>query len=360
MPGTKKEPYIHIKENIYYNKLSQGLPNKKILINELAELWLLDIKNIMRPSSYAVYQNYTRKYILPYIGSMRADSFNADRLSEVLNSLYTGNLEKETTLSQYTVYLLESMVHAMFHYGTEQKLVPEISFGKAEFITDKKKETLPLTELEVQKLLYITEKQGEDLQLQIWLPLYAGLTLSELCGLKWEDINIGTGKIHIHRNLVRVQNSAYNASMKSRENTENIGIATSMAECELPENMCRKFTMPERLCSFLKIVTAARKPKPECYVAESNKKSGRKRSASMPDDTPDGRTLQYRLKVTGEKAGIKGLTFKILRDTFAFMCLQAGGDVYSLAYVMGMGIPAVCDRYGQWMVKNEGFLKNLG
>lgn len=356
MQGTDQKPYIHIKESIYKDKFFYGL-NNKILISELAELWFLDIKDIMRPSSYAIYQSYAKKYILPYIGSTRADSFNADRLSELLGSLYkgnTGNKEKETALSQYTVYLLESMVRSMFHYGAEQKLISEIPFGKAEFITVKKKEVLPLPELEVQKLLYTAEKQGEDLQLQILLPLYAGITLSELCGLKWEDINVDIGKIHIHRNLVRIQN---NISQESKENT---GTATSMAECELPKNMCRKFTMPEKLSSLLEKVEHDKKPDKRSYVAEPDKKAGRKRSAGMPEDAPDGRTLQYRLKVAGEKAGIKGLTFKMLRDTFAVMCLQAGGDVYSLAYIMGAGVPAVCDRYGQWMVKNDRFLKEIG
>lgn len=137
-------------------------------------------------------------------------------------------------------------------------------------------------------------------------------------------------------------------------------MATSMAECELPENMRRKFIMPEKLASLLKTALCARNPAAESYVAELDKKAGRKRNAAMPEDAPDGRTLQYRLKVAGEKAGIKGLTFKILRDTFAVMCLQAGGDVYSLAYIMGTGVPALCDRYGQWMVRNDGFLKGIG
>lgn len=356
MQGTNQKPYIHIKESIYNDKFSYGL-NNKILISELAELWFLDIKDIMRPSSYALYQSYVKKYILPYVGTMRADCFNAGALSELLGKLCKGNANsegKETTLSQYTVYLLESMVHSMFHYGAEQKLIPEIPFGKAEFITVQKKEAMPLPELEMQKLLYTVEKQGEDLQLQILLPLYTGVTLSELCGLKWEDINTDTGEIHIHRNLVRIQSNI------SKESEENTGTATSMAECELPENMCRKFVMPEKLSSLLEKVEHARKPDKGSYVAEPDKKAGRKRSAGMPKDAPDGRTLQYRLKVAGEKAGIKGLTFKMLRDTFAVMCLQAGGDVYSLAYVMGAGVPAVCDRYGQWVVKNDGFLKEIG
>lgn len=355
MQGTNQKPYIHIKESIYNDKFSYGL-NNKILISELAELWFLDIKNIMRPSSYALYQSYAKKYILPYIGAMSADRFNADVLSELLGRLCKGNVDsegKETALSQYTVYLLESMVHSMFHYGAKKKLIPEIPFGKAEFITVKKKEAMPLPELEVQKLLYTVEKQGEDLQLQILLPLYTGVTLSELCGLKWKDINTDTGEIHIHRNLVRIQNNILNESKKGT------GTVTSMAECELPENMCRKFAMPEKLSGLLKKVKYTKEPDKESYVAEPDKKAGRKRSGNMPEDAPDGRTLQYRLKVAGEKAGIKGLTFKMLRDTFAVMCLQAGGDLYSLAYIMGTGIPAVYDRYGQWMVRNDKFLRGI-
>ena len=153
---------------------------------------------------------------------------------------------------------------------------------------------------------------------------------------------------------MRVQN---NTSQDSKNNTAT---ATSMAECELPENMCRKFIMPEKLVSLLKEIESVKKPAAGSYVAEADKKAGRKRSITMPENAPDGRTLQYRLKSAGEKAGIKGLTFKMLRDTFAVMCLQAGGDVYSLAYVMGAGIPAVCDRYQQWMVKNDNFLKWIG
>ena len=117
--------------------------------------------------------------------------------------------------------------------------------------------------------------------------------------------------------------------------------------------------MPEKLSSLLEKVEHDKKPDKRSYVAEPDKKAGRKRSAGMPEDAPDGRTLQYRLKVAGEKAGIKRLTFKVLRDTFAVMCLQAGGDVYSLAYIMGAKVPAVCDRYGEWMVKNDRFLKEI-
>lgn len=345
---------INLHKEIYLEYPSYGIVGNggHFLIKELAGLWLNDIKDVLRPSSYARYKGCVYKYILPYIGEMPACNFDSNILSATLGFIQSEE-GKEAPLSQYTIYLLESMLRAMFHYGASKNLIPEILFGKAEYITIKKKEAVPLPELDIQRLLYVVEKQGEDLKLQVFLPLYAGVTLSELCGLKWEDINIVTGEIHIHRNLMRVQNN------KFKDIKGHIGTATSMAECELPGNMCRKFIMPGKLVNLLKEVAGTKKPAAVNYVAETDKKAGRKRSVSMPEDAPDGRTLQYRLKAAGEKAGIKGLTFKILRDTFAVMCLQAGGDIYSLAYVMGTGIPAVCERYQQWMVQDYTFLKNI-
>jgi len=252
----------------------------------------------------------------------------------------------------------------MFRYGAEMGLVPEIAFGKAGYIIKNKKDALPLSELEIQQLINTARQHEMDIQIQVMLPLYTGASLSELCGLKWEDINLKTGEINIHRNLVRIQHnllsgSKENISTKTPAKETVAKMATAMAECELSENMCRKFIMPDKLADMLKKAEYERKPDIENYVAELHSKVGRKRNSSMPADAPDGRTLQYRLKVAGEKAGIDGLTFKILRDTFAVMCLQAGGDVYSLAYIMGTRVPAVYDRYRQWMIKTDKFLKNI-
>lgn len=135
-----------------------------ITIKELAELWFTDIKNIMRPSSYAIYKGYASKYILPYIGNIQAGMFNTSMLSSLLRGFCTCS-KGEGGLSKYTVYLLESIVRSMFNYGAEKKLVQEIPFGRAEFMTARKNEAVPLSELEIQQLLYEAEKQGEDLQL---------------------------------------------------------------------------------------------------------------------------------------------------------------------------------------------------
>ena len=141
--------------------------------------------------------------------------------------------------------------------------------------------------------------------------------------------------------------------------------ATVMSECELSVNECREFIMPRKLSILLKKVANKRSISQERYVAELYKKTGKRTSGvNIQKDTdpvpPDGRTLQYRLKVVGKQADVPELTFQVLRDTFVVMCLQAGGDIYSIAYVLGIKVAAVCDRYKYWLVKKDSFLKGIG
>lgn len=359
--NTHKEIYMEYPFSHSAKNVSNEI-NRQLLIKELAELWLANIQNVLRPSSYARYQAYTSKYILPYIGELQSDVFNKEDLSALLGFLQAGN-RKTAPLSQYTIYVVESMVRAMFHYAAEKKLVPEVIFGKARYTIKNKKDALPLSELEVQQLIDTARQQEIDIQIQVMLPLYTGASLSELCGLKWEDIDLENGKIHIHRNLMRVQQK----KVPGEEDMENISddikkngskkTATILKEFELPDSECREFIMPEKLTGFLEKIVKKRKPEKERYVAAICKKTAIQKTKQLQ---PDGRTLQNRLKALGEQAWIPELTFKRLRDTFAVMCLQAGGDLYSVAYILGVGTNAVCERYGQWLLKSDSFIRGIG
>jgi Site-specific recombinase XerC len=356
MQGSEGMPKI-IEEKKEYFSIMSARSDKQILVKELAEIWFSHIENIMRPSSYARYHSHAVKYIIPYIGNMEVGSFNKDILLSVLGFLKSEEY-KEGPLSQYTIYILEGMVRSMFRYGAENNLVPEIYFGKSEYVIANKKNAMPLPGLELHNLICVIEKQEIDLQIQIMLPLYAGLSLSEVCGLKWEDVNLEMGKIYIHRNMMRIQ----------QETGKSGNTSTVMAECELPGNVCREFIMPGKLKFLLRTASRWQQASQESYVASVNKKTGKGRknfSYDMQADNfgmipPDGRTLQYRLKTAGKQAGIPGLTFQMLRDTFVVMCLQAGGDVYSIAYLLGINVSAVCERYKAWLVKKDWFLKEIG
>ena len=144
--------------------------------------------------------------------------------------------------------------------------------------------------------------------------------------------------------------------------------STTMAECELPKWNSREFLIPEKLYGILENIAHKKKVDKKSYVAAIDKKTRKGRKSynekMFPENKvpvpPDGRTLQYRLKAIAGQTWIENLNFQILRDTFAVMCLQAGGDVCSLAYVMGIIVPIVCERYKHWIINDYEFLNGIG
>lgn len=65
MPRTSQKTFAGIAGSASGGRFFPGPDGNKILVRELAELWLLDIKDMMRPSSYALYQNYVGKAVRP-------------------------------------------------------------------------------------------------------------------------------------------------------------------------------------------------------------------------------------------------------------------------------------------------------
>lgn len=353
-------------KNIHTEYQFYGQENP-LLIKDLTERWLLDIKNIMKPAVYARYSRYAEKYIMPYAGNMCANTFDKTALSAMLALLQAGHSQKEP-LPHYKIYSVESMVRAIIQYGAEKHLMPKISLGESEYKTQDEKYAMPLAELEVLQLVHIVEQQELDFQIQIMLPLYTGISLSEFCGLKWKDIDIQKNKIYIHRKIVHIQQktkSTKTGSTKASGSREKKAIV--LAEYKL-EASCRDFIMPEKISNLLQAAITMKNPYKESYVAEIDKKDNKADNTSEKiSETgtteirpPDARELQYRLKTAGEQAGIPDLTYQMLRDTFALMGLNAGGDIYSIACVMGIDVNAACERYKMWLVKDDGFMKRLG
>ncbi len=336
------------------------------LVKDLAESWLLNIKETIKPSAYARYKNYAGKYILPYVGNMQADVFDKTALSAVLALLRSGHSQTEP-LSQYTVYFVDSMVRAMFSYGAKKHLVPEVSFGESEYKIQDKRYAMPLTELQIMQLVHMVEKQELDVQAQIILPLYTGLSLSELCSLKWEDIDMDNNRIYVRRKLMRIKrkfkakenNHSDNSAVKNNKDSKNK--STVLVECELPETSCRDFIMPEKVHVLLEAIITMKNPTNKRYVTEvtSAEFSEVDVEANKKVLPPDAGILQCRLKKIGKEAGIPELTYHMLRDTFAVMSLHAGGDIYNVSCVMGISVNDACERYGPWLVMNDGFMKNM-
>lgn len=139
----------------------------------------------------------------------------------------------------------------------------------------------------------------------ILLCLYTGLRVGEICGLKWEDIDIKNGCLFVARTVERI----------------SLGNGKTMIVIEPPktESSIRKVYIPLFIVALLKKY----KDKDDKYILSGKSKP------------TEPRALQYRFKRILSKTKIRELSFHSLRHTYATLCIEKGMDIKTLSELLG-------------------------
>ena len=137
------------------------------------------------------------------------------------------------------------------------------------------------------------------------LSLYTGLRIGEVCGLKWEDIDLKKGCLSVNKTVERI----------------SIGNGKTKVVVESPktESSIRKVYVPSFIMELLK----EHKKSSDLFVL----------SGKLKPTEP--RTLQYRFEKILKSAGIREMTFHSLRHTYATLCIEKGMDIKTLSELLG-------------------------
>ena len=114
-------------------------------------------------------------------------------------------------------------------------------------------------------------------------------SIGELCVLKWDDISISEGELHVRKTMQRLQNLDRTQSMKTY------------------------------IVSLLKTA----------YAKGTYLLTGQKSYFIEP------RTMENRFKKVLKECGIDNANFHSLRHTFATRCVEVGFDIKSLSEILG-------------------------
>ena len=139
----------------------------------------------------------------------------------------------------------------------------------------------------------------------ILLCLYTGLRVGEICGLKWEDIDIKNGCLFVARTVERI----------------SLGNGKTMIVIEPPktESSIRKVYIPLFIVALLKKY----KDNSDKYILSGKTKP------------TEPRALQYRFKRILSKTKIREFSFHSLRHTYATLCIEKGMDIKTLSELLG-------------------------
>ncbi len=166
---------------------------------------------------------------------------------------------------------------------------------------------------------YILER--EDMRSYgIFLALYTGIRIGELCALRWDDVDLDNGILHINHTLQRLHDYSGSSTDKTR-----VVISTPKTESSIRMIPLPSFLI-ERLSAFVS--------SPECFILRGTKKPEEKRS------------YLYFYKRQLSICGLPEYTFHAIRHTFATRCVEEGVDIKSLSEILGhSNVKITMNRY---------------
>ena len=310
------------KENALRDKAEASTQRRTELFNDLINYFLLQKKYCVKESTYAHYCNLVDRHIRNELGSVQLCDLTAYTIEQYADQkLRNGKADMMGGLSPKTVKDILTLIKSILKYGIAKELLPSniLTFSTPK-VQKKDIEILSLTD---QKRLEQGTFNEDNLHFGIYLCLYTGMRIGEVCALQWKDIDLINYTININKTIQRVSNCEANSSAKTKVIIDTPKSIASKRAIPIPALLCEQLSQRRQencsdACFFL--TGSNRYIEPRNYYAR------------YQDILLDCGIAQY--------------TFHALRHTFATRCIEIGFDPKVLSEILGhTDVKITLDRY---------------
>lgn len=290
---------------------------KDALFSELSEMWLHSIQSSVKESTWIRYRNTLKCNIIPRIGNIKLSEIDYPVVYTMCKELMDFEGENQHGLSTKTVADALSLTKSVIKYASKMKYLTDHTALDVSI----KIKNAPLRVLSIQEQQILLTTISDELNLTglgIYICLFTGIRIGELCALTWDDISLENNTICIHRTMQRIQ--------------------TPMSQ----KKTAILITEPKSQCSIRDIPIAGtlREKLLQQSVKEGYVLTGSKNTYVEP------RTMQNRFRKIMDRCEIDNVHFHTLRHTFATRCIEVGFDVKSLSEILGhANVSITLNRY---------------
>ena len=293
----RKRNKLLINHKVIKNKVIKQNNSKNL--NYLIYNWLNN-KTSIKESSYSFYYNLINQHIRNDIGKTNINKLNDDLINNYLNKLLcSGRKDNKGGLSKNYVYVIRCILSQVFKDNNIHINMIKIntSTGKGKSIFAKEKINL-IKEL---------NKINSNISIGILLSLFLGLRESEVCGIRYCDIDLDNKILHINHIVSRVK--SFDTKNKTKLILSSPKTNKSIRQLPIPDKLIK-------LLSDLNIIN-------NNYFLLTNS-----------DKYMDPRTYYNHYKRIIKSIDMN-YTYHDLRHTFATNCIELGIDSKSLMELLG-------------------------
>ena len=307
---TQKEVMRKLHNQIETYRDVELTEESNMTLGEWLDKWLDNYMALtIRESTMDGYKIMTQHYIKPYLGDEKIGSVTTADIQKLYNWLRENgrvneHYEKGNALSDSMIRSIHMMLHQAMDAAVRERIIVK---NPTEGTVIPKNNYAPkqiLTEEQLERFLDVV-RQDPVWSDFFYTELTTGMRLGEICGLKWQDFEEKTGRLHIRRSVHRRK-----------------GGGVRVGETKT-ETGTRTILLPPSTVEILK----QRKKKSYSDWIFHNPVV-----AEVPMDPS---TAYHRLKTLLRHAELPSIRFHDLRHTFATHALTSGVDAKTLSTILG-------------------------
>ncbi len=284
------------------------LPPNAITLQDLFSEYLFHKQSTLKDTTLAHYQNLFSLYVSKYMKGMRLLQLSTGFIEHyALDLLEQGGRDKRP-LSPKTVRDIMALLRSTLTYAVRRRYIDVdiLQFSMPRYSPPR---IAIFSSQEQQILEQFALSEPDSFKFGIYLTLYTGLRLGELCALRWSDINTHNCELYVRRTIQRISlPDGQGTRIVFNEPKTNAGLRT----IPLPAFLVEKIILLRRHVTC-----------PDTYVLTGKEKY------IEPND--------YYKKYTRwlQKLDLPHHSFHTLRHTFATRCAENGFDAKSLSEILG-------------------------
>ena len=193
-----------------------------VTVGEWMDRWLEKYaKPTVKLSTYCSYEQLIRSHVKPQIGGRYLSTMTGEDLQDFFNERRAqGNLKRKGGLSTKTLTNLRNMLHLAFAQAVENKLLTENLVEGVRLPKAEKHEMRVLDREEQTRLILAARRAPEPAAFGIIFDLFTGLRMGELCGLRWENVDMESRSFKVCETRNRLRN--FDDSVETSTSVETV------------------------------------------------------------------------------------------------------------------------------------------
>jgi integrase len=206
-----------------------------LTVGDFLDRWLKDsVRDTVRQRTYERHEELVRLHIRPALGRLKLKALTPAHVQ----GFYRDRLD--SGLSPATVQKIHVVLHKALSQAVRWNLIPRDATKAVNAPRPAPKEICPLSPDEARR--FLEAAHGDRLEALYILAVHTGMRQGELLGLKWEDVDLEGGVIHIRRTLTRNRGRLLLGEPKTKRSRRTVRLTGTAVEalrehleCQLEE-----------------------------------------------------------------------------------------------------------------------------